>query len=1743
MKHLKALTRYLLAASLVVGCFALKAQVVIEENVEVTISSGTQVSTTTSTDVLPSNWSNRGTIVNDGTIELLSGDWTNQSNYSGSGTIVLSGAAQTFDHGLDTINTLQFAGTADKFVNTGVLVITTLILDGVVVISDASASLLIGENANISGAGEDAYIEGPLFHVGTGNRTFPIGLGGVYTPVQLLGISGTDPITGFQVINGVPEATTDLSLGIVSSRRVFQRVESPVEPISSTFEGGQLVLPVINENELNNFSRSVIGAANSVEGPYTSLFAGERQGTLTAGTITLPVEILDSVATNQFFAIAQLDDSPPLAVLTTPEPDPTNSTPFRVDVLFTEPVVGLAVSDFNLFNATASNLQQLSGIAYTIDITPTIESGLVNVFLVEGAVTDAAGDENPQSDVLQRNFLGTRPSVRFISTESGEQTNQNPIVLEIEFSRAVTGFDITDLILTNADASNLTTEDSINFFVDIIPQSNGFLEVDIPENAAADLAGNLTTAPVEEFFTTFENTRPSVLIRSTITEITNQPNVPIEIIFSKEVNGFDVDIPVVTNGILTDFSQVDTVTFNATLTPESDGLTTVSVAEDALLDNAGNGNTASNNFEIIFDTTAPNIVSVTSDAQGSTNVMPIDVVFTFSEPMIPPTADAFILENVIVESITALDETNTIFNVTIDPTQNGLLSLTLPADSATDLAGNGLSSGDGFAIIFDGTGPMVTLTSQVGSITNQDPFEVLVQFDEPVTGFTGSDLSVTNGSPGKETPLSETEFLVPITPNNNGDVFVRLIANITQDTVGNPNFAAQDLVVTFDDLPPGVMLSTSIGAFTYDGSVAVNVEFTEAISNFQAGGLDINNASITEVNTEDSTSFTINLSITDRGVVSIEAPEATFQDNAGNSNTNTDSLGFNFFRVLQSDSLALVDLYLDNGGRNWTNNSGWLEDKVETWFGVIADGNRISELRLPDNNLRDFISESIGSLTAVKVLNLSDNILEGPIPSTIGGLDALEDLNLSDNNLEFTLPQELGNLVNLARLNLSGNNLDSRIDMFVGLENLVVLRLQDNRLFGDVPPEFAQFNNLNIVDLSNNMFSSIPDFTNTAITSLDVRNNQLDFGDIEPNFTISNVAYVPQDSLGVTIDTLHDVGVTFQLTPDVGGDNNVYQWFKDGDALNDQTAQTLTIADPDFIDEGIYNLRITNTLVNDLTLNTRPLILKLSSLLRDSIALVNIYNATGGDDSWVDTEGWLTDPNLDNWFGVDVENNRVTRLELPDNGLKGDMPIDLKDIGNLEVIDLGNSNPLFNPIIDNELRALPNLSSLEDLVSVNVVRNRLGFADLEPNFIGLAANGVNFEFDPQRRFGVTLNDTLILGSTARLAIEINGENNVYQWYFDGQEIEGANRRFFFLDSINFETQGTYHVEVTSPVLPQDFFIRNRNQNLFASENISGQVADSAGIPFNDGDITLLRITDEGPFDTIRTTFMNIDGLYEFRDIVLDDYLLIVDQNDPGDPNTYFKSTDLFIRADTLFHRQRDEDIDITVLRLAEFPEDSLAGAIGGLVEIDIDRDSIIDEESRIQARRRARRVGIALRRRVTVGRLAQAESVFDFELVAYTETDDNGEFRFRNVPDGTYFLNIEVPGVPIDTNSFVRFEVGGELDENEIEVAGLVTEDGIVVEKVSETGIPRPYIRNVNLYPNPSRGPVTLDYRVNRLVDDIILNIYDIKGVRHLSEMIDNRPGNRRHTFNIESMADGTYFMVLEDKSGKFKLQYKLRKQ
>lgn len=118
----------------------------------------------------------------------------------------------------------------------------------------------------------------------------------------------------------------------------------------------------------------------------------------------------------------------------------------------------------------------------------------------------------------------------------------------------------------------------------------------------------------------------------------------------------------------------------------------------------------------------------------------------------------------------------------------------------------------------------------------------------------------------------------------------------------------------------------------------------------------------------------------------------------------------------QLDSLALVALYNSTGGPTWTNNGGWLNGPIDTWFGVLVNqnNNRVVGLRLDGNNLSGDMSDSVALMGALTSIGVTLNDLTG-LPAGLANASQVPNLDVlscDSNRLTFDdlIPLSQGNI-------------------------------------------------------------------------------------------------------------------------------------------------------------------------------------------------------------------------------------------------------------------------------------------------------------------------------------------------------------------------------------------------------------------------------------------------------------------------------------------------------------------------------------------------------------------------------------------------------------------------------------------------------------------------------------------------------------------------------------------------------------
>ncbi|WP_462252558.1 FG-GAP-like repeat-containing protein [Ekhidna sp.] len=526
-----------------------------------------------------------------------------------------------------------------------------------------------------------------------------------------------------------------------------------------------------------------------------------------------------------------------------------------------------------------------------------------------------------------------------------------------------------------------------------------------------------------------------------------------------------------------------------------------------------------------------------------------------------------------------------------------------------------------------------------------------------------------------------------------------------------------------------------------------------------------------------------------------------------------------------------------------------------------------------------------------------------------------------------------------------------------------------------------------------------------------------------------------------------------------------------------------------------------------------------NQLEADATALQTLFDNMDGT-NWTDAANW-GDPDVSTWFGVtlNVGGDRVERLELPGNGLIGSLPAAIESLDALEILDLS----------DNDIDALESdFSGLVNAVDINLNGNSLDFGDLEA-VAGVAVLSYTNQ-DPVD--AILESDTQIpAGSTQELNSSANGTANTYQWQLNGQDVAGATDPNYTITDIDRNSMGEYSLLISN-TLATGVTLSSNEVEVLATAIVSVDVTDDSDalIP-EDVDGYLLEIEEgEVRFDTV-ASITGASSSFSFPDVVLGDFLINVSSDEDTYVPTYFGDTFLWDEADTL---ELNDDASVTIV-MTDIPRELTAadgdGLIGGTIEEDFE-----DDDGRIDARRRASRRKCGVRRKRTGGRTDQDND--DFELIAYGETNDEGEFEYGFLPQGTYRFFVEYPGIPLDESAFVEFEVGeAGVGDNSFKLAVFASEDGIVIEVI--LGANSPHFDAFSIFPNPTVDLININY-TRENAGNLSLEVYDLKGKEMLKQTLDSKQEDI--SIDISSFQKGQYIFRIIDEERNNLVVYKIIK-
>jgi hypothetical protein len=598
---------------------------------------------------------------------------------------------------------------------------------------------------------------------------------------------------------------------------------------SETVSGFELNDIEVNNGEVSNFEGR--------EDLYTFDFTPTADG---LSTIDVREGAAQDAAGNLSEAASQfrieIDKTKPTVELISANSGFATGT-FKVTVIFSESVSGFELSDIEATNGEVSDLEG-NGDTYTFDFTPSTD-GLSTINVREGVAQDAAGNPNEAASEFGIAIDKTAPTVELSSAKSGFANDAHKIT--VRFSEHVSGFELSDIEVTNGEASNLEgNEDTYTF--DFTPSTDGLSTINVREGVAQDAAGNPNEA-ASEFGIAIDKTAPTVELSSAKSGFANDA-LKITVRFSEHVSGFELSDIEVTNGEASNLEgNEDTYTFD--FTPTTFGLSTINIQEGTVQDGAGNLSEAASQLVIKIsektspdkitppDKIAPTVQLRSAISDFATGTFKVTVVF--SEAVLGFELSDIEVTNGEASNLEGNGHTY-IFNFT--PESDGYSTINIREGAAQDAAGNLSKSASLLEIEIDKTAPLVELSSVVSGFA-AGTFKVTVSFSESVSGFELSDIEVTNGE-ASNLEGNEDTYTFDFTPTTDGLSTINIREGVAQDAAGNLNEAANQFGIEIDKTAPTI---TIIGSnLVYTREFEIQFELSEAVTRLRVDDIFVSGA-------------------------------------------------------------------------------------------------------------------------------------------------------------------------------------------------------------------------------------------------------------------------------------------------------------------------------------------------------------------------------------------------------------------------------------------------------------------------------------------------------------------------------------------------------------------------------------------------------------------------------------------------------------------------------------------------------------------------------------------------------------------------------------------------------------------------------------------------------------------------------------------------------------------------------------
>ncbi len=348
-------------------------------------------------------------------------------------------------------------------------------------------------------------------------------------------------------------------------------------------------------------------------------------------------------------------------------------------------------------------------------------------------------------------------------------------------------------------------------------------------------------------------------------------------------------------------------------------------------------------------------------------------------------------------------------------------------------------------------------------------------------------------------------------------------------------------------------------------------------------------------------------------------------------------------------------------------------------------------------------------------------------------------------------------------------------------------------------------------------------------------------------------------------------------------------------------------------------------------------------------------------------------------------------------------------------------------------------------------------------------------------------------------------------FHNGIEYEDLNQgvqisELFFADMSGLD-QGTHTI-----------FLRMKNESLLWSQTlsqsfelvncdltISGTINNTAGSPISSGFVVLYQSFDEGSAMGVDTMYLT-DGNYQFSTVCPNShyFIKVMPENNDDFLSTYYGNTPYWQEASLISTNQSNVDgIDIITHDFAEM--DAGTSRIGGHIYF-------------------AEYRGEPVKNIDVILEMDDDLEKSTFSAVALDRSDEYGAWEIDGLPERTFRIKVEIPGLEMDTTYYVEITSPSTYIDNLNYYVDLNT--GIFIEHfgIEELNLSQ----SLSLFPNPVlNGNFWIESKNSQIIIEKI-TIYQYSG-QHLGH---HQVYEQSYRVNVSDLSAGFYLISIQTNKG-----------